>query len=624
MNFRKTAVFLLLLISILSMPAPTFAISEEEKTFLSMYFKDEELVVLSATRSLKSITRVAENVEIITAEDIELMNAHNLADVLKTVNGVQIYMAGGSPGSISMPIIQSSDIRQVAVFIDGVWFNFLSSEVPDIANIPVQIVEKIEIIKGPASSVWGSSLGGIINIITKSLGNKDKISGAISASYGERATGDFRAELYGKKNKFGYYLYAGRLQTDGFRPNEDFFNNNLYAKLTYDITKDTGILFTFLYTKGDRGEGEDNIWDGTFSDRSRYLLSTLTLNSALSNDISLNIALRAARQIYHMKGKTLSTGEELYNDIEDDRKLGASAKLTWKTGNHNIVFGSDYDDYTLKSNIYAKDTYTKEKWAVFVNDTISFGKFTVIPGLRYDHADINESFISPSLGMTYEIGTKTLVRAYIARGFSDPDMASFTDSLWYSRNPDIEPERVWSYQIGAETGVLEYLWMKIAAFRHEIKDGIVYEDLPDGRFTVVNKDHIRRQGIEIAFKTRPVYHFTLFGSSSFISIKNRDTDEEIKDIPTNTYDIGLKYDNEKSFRALLTGHYVWWNSILDKKAKYASMIFDANIIKEILKQKDSSLELYLTGHNIFNGSQYHAAAFKNAQRWFEAGVRYKF
>ena len=61
------------------------AVSEAEKTFLSMYFTDEELVVVSATRSLKSITRVAENVEVVTKEDIELMNAHTLADVL---NGI--------------------------------------------------------------------------------------------------------------------------------------------------------------------------------------------------------------------------------------------------------------------------------------------------------------------------------------------------------------------------------------------------------------------------------------------------------------------------------------------------------------------------------------------------------
>ncbi len=81
--------------------------AEEDKDFLLMYFKEEELVVESPTRGPKSITQVAENVTVVTADDIKLMNAHTLADVLNTVTGVQVFLTGG-PGSSAVAYIQGS------------------------------------------------------------------------------------------------------------------------------------------------------------------------------------------------------------------------------------------------------------------------------------------------------------------------------------------------------------------------------------------------------------------------------------------------------------------------------------------------------------------------------------
>ena len=124
-----------------------------------MYFTEDELTVVSATRSLKSITRVAENISVVTKEDIELMNAHSVAEALQKVNGVQVKIVGG-PGAFAYPYIQGSEFRHVAVFMDGVLVNMFSDNVADIAMLPVQHIEKIEIIKGPASSVWGSSSAG--------------------------------------------------------------------------------------------------------------------------------------------------------------------------------------------------------------------------------------------------------------------------------------------------------------------------------------------------------------------------------------------------------------------------------------------------------------------------------
>ncbi len=603
-----------------------YAQSEEERNFLLMYFKEEELEVLSATRSLKSSTRVAENVTVITAEEIELMNAHTVADVLNTVNGVQVFMQGG-PGTVATPFIQGSDFKHVTVFIDGVVLNNLSDSVAEIAAIPVQIIEKLEIIKGPASSAWGSSLGGMVNIITKSPVIRDTLNGTLSASYGKENTGDFRAGAYGRKDKFEYYLYAGRLQSDGLTKGFDISGNNLYMKLAYDVADNTNILFTVFHNRIDRGEGEEHKYDLSFSDRVKQFFVTFSLNTSLSKEVNLNLSLRSFQNFWDSYINLLSTGDELYKYNYDDRKYGASAKITWKYKKHNIVAGSDYDDGTLRSNGIANGKQGLQKWAIYTNDTIIWDKLSITPGIRYDNTDTNGDFTSPSLGVTYNLSHNTVLRTYIARGFSIPSLfTTFGDNADYRCNPDLEVEKVWSYQLGAETGALKYLWLKVSAFRHEIRDAIVDEIISDSPvlFTKVNKGKQRRQGMELEIKTIPVHNITLFTGATFIHTKDMDTGEIMRNVPQYTYDIALKYDDEKSLKALFRGHYIWWNRDSFYNSKYNAFIFDINMIKSLFKQNGRILEAFFTAHNIFNGSQYTDDSFKNPGRWVEGGIRYKF
>jgi vitamin B12 transporter len=558
----KILIFSFITLHMTFLSSSVYAQSEEERNFLLMYFKEEELEVLSATRSLKSSTRVAENVTVVTAEDIELMNAHTLADVLNTVTGLQVFMEGG-PGTIAAPFIQGSSFRHVTAFIDGISLSNLSDNIADIAAIPVQNIEKIEIIKGPASSAWGSSLGGVVNVITKNPVTRSTLNGTLSASYGKEDFGDFRAEVYGRKDRFGYYLSAGRLQSDGLTKGFDVSGNNLYMKLAYDVTDNTDILLTVFHNKVERGEGEEQEYDLSFSDRVKQFSTSLSLNTSLSNGVNLNLSLWSLQQFWDKYANLLSTGDKLCGYNYDDRKYGASAKLTWKYKKHNIVAGSDYDDGTLRSNGIANGKQGLQKWAIYTNDTIIWDKLSITPGIRYDNTDINGDFTSPSLGVTYNLSDNTVLRAYIARGFSIPSLFStFGDNVDYRCNPDLEVEKVWSYQLGAETGALKYLWLKVSAFRHDIKDAIVDEIISEDPvlFTKVNKGKERRQGMEIEMKTIPVHNATLIAGATFIHTRDMNTGETVRNVPRYTYDIALKYDDEKSFKALFKGHYIWWNA----------------------------------------------------------------
>ena len=623
----KPILFLVLFMLFLSIfySSAALAVSEEEMAYLNMYFKDEELEVVSSTRSLKSISRVAENMTVVTASDIELMGAHTVADVLNTVNGVQVSFGGPSPGSNAYTKLQGSAAEHVTAFMDGIPLNDLANNYALLGGLPVQNIAKIEIIKGPASAAWGSSLGGVINIITKSSSNK--AGGTLSASYGERNTGDFNAESYAKIDRFGYYLYAGRLQTKGLRSGFDFEGNHFYTKLTYDLAKNTNLVFTLAQAKEEKGNGIFTSWDMTAYDRVESILSSLSLNTAFNDDLKFSLSLRVARQFLKSFTDTLSTGVNTDITKLDDRKYGASAKLVWDNGPHTVILGTDFDHARLLSNKMNGLIPESDRWAFFANDTISLGRLSVTPGIRYDNTDTNGDFISPSLGATYKVFDKSLLRAYVARGFSTPSFgSSFGDNLYIKSNPDLKVEKVWSYQVGAETAALKYFWLKVSAFRHDITDAIVTQDLTTGSALsqMVNNDKRRRQGVEAEIKSVPVYNTSLSAGATFYDITNLTTGEKVRSEGKYTYDVGLKYDDEKTFRALVKGHYAWFDMDSFYQAQYTAFIFDMNLIKTLYQEKANRLEVFFTAHNIFNATHNWFVYYPNANRWIEGGLRYKF
>jgi vitamin B12 transporter len=604
--------------------SPALAQSEEEKNFLLMYFKPEELVVETPTRSPKPVSKTAENVTVITASDIELMNAHTLAEVLNTVTGVQVLMLG-DPGIGANANIQGSDASNVTVIIDGVVLNNLSDNNVDVGLIPVQNIEKIEIIKGPASSTWGSALGGVVNIITKA-GTVANQGGMLSASYGTRSMEDFRAEARGKQERFGYYLTAGRLQTDGLMPNFHVSGKNAYTKLTYDLTDKTNVLFALGYEKSRRGDGFQTIFqlnDLSEDDITSVQHTTVALDSRLNQKLDLNVSIRMLRIVY----EDVFSGAITESDKTIDKGYGSSAKLTWKNESQIIVFGADADSKKLDSPDVTGGEQNLRKWAIYANDTILLNRLSITPGVRYDHTNSNSSIISPGLGLAYSFKNSTIVRLYAAKGFTTPPLGfTYQDNLFFSPNPDLKMEKVYSYQAGVETAVLRYFWIKVSAFWNEIRDVFSTETSPvdPAKFTYINGNRQRRKGIDFEVKTASFYNTFLTAGTEYVEARDLDTDTRLQFEPTRIYDLGLHYNDQQSFKALLNGRYIDWNIDPSWHGSYGSFVFDLHMVKKLLQHKDDSLEAFADIHNLFNGSQYVAAPYKNPNRWIEGGIRYNF
>lgn len=585
----------------LCMAALVSAQSDEEMDILRMIYKDQDLV--TPTRSPKPISQVAENITVIDADEIEAIGAHTLADVLLHVTGVQVDIQGG-PGSITNALIQGSDQRHVRVIMDGVTLNNLSDNFPDIGAIPVQRIERVEIIKGPASSTWGSSLGGIINIITKSPDPDRRLGGMASASIGERGTGDYRLDLSGTTGSLGYYLSAGGISSDGLIPNNQFDTGNIYGKFRFQPTDKFQVQYTQNYVKGGRGIFQD------VSSKFEYLLSTLSLDYHLTSNLELNLACLLLKQ-----DNTIQQGP--LEVFANDATYGTTATISWIQGINNALAGFDYDNGVIESNGIDGGRKRQEKWAFYANDTISIGDLSVTPGVRYDNTSSNGDFVSPSIGITYNLFDKTILRAYAARGFNTPPLG-FTYLVGAS-NPDLKVEEIWSYSVGVETSAAQFFWFKATGFFHDVRN-VINSDI----FPAVNAGSQRRRGVETEIRTIPFFHVSLMAGFTFIDIRDRETDQVIKGLPRYTWDMGIDYKNSDILHGSLRGHYIWWNADARASASYTAMIWDLNLSKRFLERGDNSLEAFFTAHNLFDGSQYAEALFPNPRRWFEGGVRFRF
>jgi len=164
---KTCSILLSALAVIVSLHAPALASPDEDLQTLGMFYDGNDLIV-SATRNPKPISQTAENVTVITTAEIEMMGAHTLADVLNNVPGIQIDDRG-SVGTFSGISIHGADMFNILVLQDGITLNFASDGSPDIAAIPVQHIERVEIVKGAAgSSLYGSdAANGVVQVFTK-------------------------------------------------------------------------------------------------------------------------------------------------------------------------------------------------------------------------------------------------------------------------------------------------------------------------------------------------------------------------------------------------------------------------------------------------------------------------
>ncbi|GFO69719.1 ligand-gated TonB-dependent outer membrane channel [Geomonas limicola] len=597
--------------------SPAFAEDEDQRS-LELYNGSASEFV-SANRSPRPASQTAENITVVTAQEIEALNAHTLADILTVIPGIQLEMLR-TPGTVSNFEVQGSSFNHVLVLIDNIPINNLSDNFPDISAIPAQLVDRVEIVKGAASTSWGSALGGVVNVITKSPQQERPVAGQVSGSLGRRGTADTRAELSGMASRLGYYLSGGNLRSDGLVPNNSINQSNLYGKVAYDLPVHGVLGFSTLYLNG--SSGQFALYPYKADQHGNQLLSNLSLSYPISDHLNLEAALKSKVISQEIQIKLLdNTLLQVHNTEESS--VGGSASLSWVSDLQRVVAGVDYDHAKARLRVpqAQQDLLNRsaDRVGIYLNDTFTIGNLALTPSVRYDHTGTGDDLFNPSFGVTYALTDNSVLRGYTSRGYSITSL-----------NQVNAVEEVWTSQIGFESGDIPYLWMKGTLFRNDtwnVSSTVANPNFnasdPTSSPTLNIKRRILKKGGEVELRTTPVMNTSLSAGYTFIDAHADDTPGVLPLVPRHTVKLGIKYQDQHNFRVLLTGSYIDWNGDRSN-GKYDDFVWDLHLAKKFSLSSTLSLELFASVRNIFDGESYVSERYKNPGAWAEAGVRCNF
>jgi vitamin B12 transporter len=601
---------------------------------LTMYFDDSQLVEV-ATRAPKPLRQVAENVSIITAEEIEDMHVHTLLEVLERQSGITTMYFGSDYGSSGRFHLQGTEHRQTLVLIDGVRINNASAGEAWVNFVPLPIIKRVEIIKGPASSVWGSSLGGVINIITKDTGATAIPKASATVTYGEAASRELNGDLAGAAGKVSYYLNAGTMDSDGLKNSRFYDRETVYGKMAVALPEKMSLSVTAGYSDPYLKTADFYSLDISETLRNRNFWGTVYFDAPIRDSLSLHLEAQRYDMRHYLEntkiGQSLFPGGMAGNFLQsldnDEQTTAFNGRLSWKGDMVDVTAGAETSraklDYAYiynwngwgpdpafiwEGSVFEPTVY-EERRAVYSNATIALNKFTVTPGLRYDYHSIVGEVISPSLGATYQLANDTLLRTTLARGFSAPPLQQLTGS---NGNPLLNPEIIHSAQAGVETFRIPGLQLKANLFHHDVTDP--FNDNWE------NTGRSRYNGVDLTVKTLPWHDLTLTANGVYAITDSATLEND--DLYSTS--LVLDYNDRGSIKAQLAGRYSWWNTAqLGENPKHDTFLWDASVTKTVGWQ-GMSADLFLAVHNLFDGSQYWDYEYPNPDRWAEVGARFKF
>jgi len=212
--------------------------TQDQETRLDRSRFELEEVVVTATRMDKTIRRIPRNVTVITAEDIEQAASNNVVDLLARESGINLRSFSGYDKGAVLDIRGMGDTSasNVIILVDGVRLNPPDLAGPDLSGIPLNSIERIEIVRGAGSVVYGDgAVGGVINIITKKAKKRPKTK--VSGSFGSYETLDSRASSSGKIDKLAFNINAAYYNSSGYRDNGYYRKKDASGRVGYDFAE---------------------------------------------------------------------------------------------------------------------------------------------------------------------------------------------------------------------------------------------------------------------------------------------------------------------------------------------------------------------------------------------------
>jgi outer membrane cobalamin receptor len=572
----KRVSFLLLLMAILLPGAGRAA--EENRSDKDVIALDE--IIVSATKTEESRKDVTNSVILIDEKYIEESGESSIGGLLANEQGIDLRTYGNYGGASEEIHIRGMGADGTQVLVNGVVINSPSLGTADVSNLSLNNIEKIEVVKGAGSLLYGTNaMAGIVNIITKRP-EKDVKALSAGVEYGSNNTCDISAEQgMFISDSFGYYLTANKKETDGFRSNSGLDHKDISLDLLYEARRGLKVNLYTEYTDRSYGLPGVKTPDGTtdfyangiklYDSESSHLQDRGgDKNTQLALDVSgspvdrLKLNLKASylnmenynKSVYYYLGlagnKSWVTNR--VKGIEGDAEIDLLKGMSVLLGSEYKKYDWEKKDISLDENL-SEVSGTESKIDEGLN---TFGVFAegqyrpnsyvkLIAGLRRErHSEFGAKYIS-RYGAIINPFEKTSIKLNYGEHFKAPTL---NDLLWpydsyymTSGNKNLKPETGKHYDAGIEQALLkDKLFLNADYFNWDINDKIEWILDSSWFYTPQNLNRYKCEGWELGAAIGP-----FFNTSLILSYTSSDATEKLYD----GVERQARYTSDKFFKS---------------------------------------------------------------------------
>ncbi|HYQ48618.1 MAG TPA: TonB-dependent receptor, partial [Thermodesulfovibrionales bacterium] len=618
----------LIMILMLAVSLPAWA----AETALSL---DE--VVVTATRTEEDVDKISSNVTVITQDDIKKSTATTVQDLLRNEAGIIVRDLFGTGTKSTVDMRGFARGLNTAILLDGRKLNEIDLSGVDWNTIPLENIERIEIVRGSASVLYGdNAMAGAINIITKKgfAMKPEIVLDARAESYsGHTELGT----LTGGTDQVGYFFFLKHRQTSGYRENSDFIAGDASTRLNFKLTDYLAFDFAAGYHTDDQGlpggltEHEVNVDrrqstkpDDHVNFDQRYIDTKANITLGTWGDLELGYSFNDKK----FDSDLFFFGSS-FNTKRDTATSGIKAKLTVDTKPFNfrnlLVAGFDYYDSDVSNSskgFFTTDADIKKvETGLYIQDEFFLtDKLSLSLGYRYANTKFEDTvtgFGSESdeqrftedayrAGITYNYAKGSKVYASYAKGYRLPttdELFDFTGII-----TDLKPEKSDTFEAGIVHAFGNRFQARITLFTMNVRDELFFNPV-GGTFGFganENLDKTRHNGAEAGFSAAVTDNLNIFGSFTYTDAKFESGPFEgnhIQLVPRYSASVGGDFRFLKSF--LFAANATWVDrkyfdndveNQFDKMESYT-------VVNAKLSYTYKSLTAYVGVNNIF-GEEY--------------------
>lgn len=533
-----------------------------------------DTMTVTATRTPTELRHFGGSVTVLTEDDLESLQQNTLPDVLRTVPGLDVVQSGGL-GKQTSVFMRGTNSNHTLVLVDGIEINDPSdpSGAFDFSNLQISNIERIEILRGPQSTLYGSdAIGGVIQIFTKKGKGEPIIYGGVSGGSYDTYQGDIG--IRGQHKALDYSASISHLESEGFsaadedngNTEDDGYENQTFStRLGLDITDWLDLEGVLRYMDSETDiDGFSNITFLPADDPDR-----IQENEELYTKLAANASLLA--------GRWQQSFSVAHTDIRRDNTNGPRApdgmlvapstssfdgrktQFEWLHDfhlplGHNLTAGLATEEERVDTSDGIRESVRTN--SIFLQDQVRFmDRYSVTAGLRHDDHELFGSETTwriTGAADLYESGV--VVRGSFGTGFKAPTLVQLFDPQF--GNPDLQPEQSRGWEFGFDYNSPEgIVGAGATAFFNDIENIIVIDGVFP-TFSYRNVDEAEIRGYELYLSLSPMDRLNLRADYTYTEALNAQTDMQLLRRPEHKMVFSADYQFMNRASALLNIQYV--------------------------------------------------------------------